>query len=274
MALSVIAAPPSILLTTLQRVKDELGIADTSSDVVLGDMLARASSAIARECGRPFFGVGTFQEQLKGSGSQILGLTCVPILSVTQVLQDTAVIPPWAYGTNEGYVIEDAEAGALWRADGWGQSVNLLSWGWEAYGSRYILPGGTQTLRYTITYTAGYLLPVEQSDALAAPVRGLDSLYDPTAGGNVLDTAVPPTVPNVPPLINRPDKAADPPPLPGDLEQACLVTVKSWWFSRQRDMAIGSIKSGSQAVTYIPTENDGALPAVALGLIRDYRRVN
>ena len=274
MALSVISAPPSILLTTLQRIKDELGISDTSSDVVLGDMLARASSAIARECGRPFFGVGTYQERVKGSGSQILPLTCVPILSVTQVLQDTEVLSPWSFGSNEGYSIEDAEAGALRREEGWGQNTNLREWGWEAYGSRYILPGGTQTLRYTVTYTAGYQLPIEVTDAMAAPVRGLPSLYDPTAGGNVLDTAVPATVPNVPPLINSPSTPADAPPLPGDLEQACLVTVKSWWFSRQRDMAVGSFKSGSQAVTWIANENDGALPTVALGLIRDYRRIN
>lgn len=270
MALAVIKAPQTILLTTLQRVKDELGISDTSSDLVLQDMLSRASSAIARECGRPFFGVGQYQEMLKGSGSQLLGLTCVPILAVSQVLQDTEVIQPWTFGSDEGYMIEDAEAGALFRPEGWGQTVAMLSWGWEAYASQYILPGGTQTLRYTVTYTAGYLLPIEQ--VLVDPVRGTDALYDPTAG-NVLDTANPVTTPAIPPLLNVPSKAADAPPLPGDIEQACLVTVKSWWFSRQRDVSIGSVRSAEQAVTYNPALNDGALPAVALGYLRDYRRV-
>jgi hypothetical protein len=206
--------------------------------------------------------VAQYQETLKGSGSQLLGVSAVPLLAVTQVLQDQEVLAPWQPGTTEGYAVEDAEAGALFRAEGWGQTVATLSWGWESYGSRYILPGGTNTLRYTITYWAGYLLPA-QADLIP---------YDPTAQ-NRFDSAVPPTTAAVPALLNVPSAMADPPPLPGAIEQAALVTVKAWWLSRQRDVAISRVSTADQAVEYAPALSDRALPTVALGLLRDYRRV-
>src|SRR6185437_5434891 len=274
MGIAILTRAPSNLLSTLDRVKAELSITDTSSDDVLFDILARASSAITKEClggATRSFGVQTVQETIKGSGSQILSLSLSPVLSVTQVLQDTEVLDP--LDPDQGYSIEDAEAGALYRACGWGQTVALLSWGWESYASRYILPGGTQTLRYTVTYTAGYFLPIQEHYLLGDRVTGTGALYDPTAGV-VLDPAIPPTVPNVPPVLNTPASPADAPPLPGDVEQACLATVKAWWLTRQRDPSITAERTADQQVTYNLAMIEGtALPAGALRLLRDYRKV-
>ena len=274
MGINVITRAPSILLSTLDRVKVELGITDTSADDPLFNMLARASSAITRECyggtGKSF-GVQTVQETLKGTGSQILALSLSPVLAVTQVLQDTEVLDP--LDPDQGYSIEDADAGALYRPCGWGQTVALLSWGWESYSSRYILPGGTQSLRYTVTYTAGYFLPIQEQYILGDRVTGTGAFYDTTAGV-VLDSAIPPTVPNVPPILNTPASLADAPPLPGDVEQACLMTVRAWWFVRQRDPSITSERTADQQVTYNLSQLDAAsLPAGALRLLRDYRKV-
>src|SRR5207248_7995308 len=63
---------------------------------------------------------------------------------------------------DQGYSIEDAEAGVIYRPCGWGQTMALMAWGWQAYSSQYILPGGTNALRYTVTYTAGYFLRSEE----------------------------------------------------------------------------------------------------------------
>jgi hypothetical protein len=264
MSLAVLVAPPSRYLTTLERVQGELGITDAASSAVLLDILRRASDAIARECGRPYLGVGTYQETVRGSGSQLLSLSCVPVLAVTQVLRDQEVLP--VYQTNQtmddAYAIEDAEAGVLYNPAGWGQTVALMSWGWHAYGSRYILPGGTQTLRYTVTYTAGYLLPYDTAFPASDPTAGL-----------TLDTTVPPTVPTVPPVLNTPEAAAAAPPLPGAVEEACLVTVRAWWLARQRDPSISSEKTGEQSVTYGSGMDTRALPTIALGLLRNVRRV-
>ncbi len=270
MALVVLTAAPTILLETLDHIKEELGITDSSQDGLLTRMLRDASSAIARYCNRSF-GAQRYQETLKGSGSQTLGLFASPVLSVTQVLMDTEVVDP--NESTEGYTIEDAEAGALYRPCGWGQTVALLSWGWQAYSSRYILPGGTNTLRYTVTYTAGYLLPIQELEAFQDDVRGLDALYDPTAQV-VLDATVPPTVPNVPPVLNRPAASADAPPLPGDVRRACIDTVRAWWFARQRDPGVGSVRTDDQAVVYNQNATQSAfLPPAAIGKLRDYRKV-
>jgi hypothetical protein len=274
MGINVLTRAPSNLLSTLDRVKAELSITDTSSDDVLFDILARASSAITKEClggSTRSFGVQTVQETIKGSGSQILSLSLSPVLAVTQVLQDTEVLNP--LDPDQGYSIEDADAGALFRPCGWGQTVALLSWGWESYSSRYILPGGTQTLRYTVTYTAGYFLPIQDQYILGDRVSGLGAFYDPTAGV-VLDSAIPPTVPNLPPVLNTPASLADAPPLPGDVEQACLVTVKAWWLTRQRDPSITTERSLDQQTTFNLAMIEGAaLPTGALRLLRDYRKV-
>jgi hypothetical protein len=107
--LTILVAPPSRYLTTLATVQGELGVTDAASSAVLLDILRRASDAIARECGRPFFGAGTYQETIKGSGSQLLSVTCTPLLSVSQVLRDQEVLPVYQANQNmdDAYAIED-----------------------------------------------------------------------------------------------------------------------------------------------------------------------
>jgi hypothetical protein len=241
--LSVLTRPATTLLSTLQRVKDELDITETSHDDVLLDILGRASSAVTQECGRPAFGVATYQETLEGSDSRLLGLSAVPVLAVSQVLEDTEALDPT--DVTEGFAIEDAGAGVLYRAAGWHRSPSLLMWGAQVSASGYVLPSAT-LLRYTVTYTAGYLLPA-QADYLT---------YDPTAGNGV-------------------SQRADPPPLPGAIEQACLHTAKAWFLARGRDDSVRRGMLGDQAIQYAPEGPalPGALPTVALGLLRDYRRV-
>lgn len=266
MALVVLTPPVAALLTTRERVKAELGIAGTANDTpangdILDGIIRDASDAINKECGRPWgFGVGKYTETLKGTGSQLLAITQTPILAISQIQQDTEVLAPLdptdpATNTQEGYYVEDGEAGAIYRAVGWGQTVAMLSWGWEAYASRYILPGGTNVLRYTVTYTAGYFLPGQELDALRDTATGVDALYDATYPGGA-----------TPKL--------DAPPLPGSVERACLETVKYWWFTRRRDYTLqsGQVDNVRATIAY-PMLQTAALPAVALGLLRNYRKV-
>lgn len=161
--MSITVITPSIAtdLTVIQRVKDELGISDTTDDDILSDMITRASSAIARET-RRVFGIETVLETLDGSGSRLLGLSRHPIVEVTEVTEDGTVITD--------YLIEDADAGALYRANGWGRSGGLRMWGTEAYSSGYILPG-YQDQRYSVTYQAGYVLPSESGPTLPGAVE-------------------------------------------------------------------------------------------------------
>lgn len=161
MSVTVVTPAESTLLTTLQRAKAEMGITDTDDDAVLLGMIARASSAIADET-RRVFGIETVTETLDGTGTRLLGLSRAPIIAVSAVTEDGTAITD--------YSIEDAEAGALYRANGWGRSGGLRMWGTEAYSSGYILPG-YQDLRYSVTYQAGYALPDEASPTLPGAVE-------------------------------------------------------------------------------------------------------
>jgi len=193
---------------------------EAASDTVLADLIARASSAIARECRRSF-GRQTVAETLDGSGSRLLPLSVVPLVSITSVLEDDATI------NAADYSIEDAEAGALYRSDGWGASGGFRSWGTEAYASGYILPG-VSSLRYTVTYVGGYLLPNQANTNL-----------------------------------------------PGAVEQACLETVKAWWFGRDGDPSVSSIQIDDVRVAYRAAQaaaEVGSLPGSALASLRNYRR--
>jgi len=151
MSITVVVPPTTTLLTTLDRLKAELGITVTADDPVLSDMIERASSAIARECRRTF-GRETVAETLDGTGTRLLGLSVTPIVSITSVTEDSVTL------ASTEYSIEDAESGALYRLNGWGRSSGLRMWGTEAFASGYIMPG-YQDRRYTVTYVGGYLLP-------------------------------------------------------------------------------------------------------------------
>lgn len=239
MALTVVSQPDSIWLTTFDRVARELDLPTISGGVkkTISDMIQDASQMIADECGRPFFGVGTYTETLQGSGSQYLSVTCVPILTITQITQDGEVIDPT--DPDEGYTVEQANVGAIYRVTGWRRTAALLAWGAEAYASQYILPGGTNTMRYQVNYTAGYTLP--------------DSISQP---------------PYTPPALGQPCN------LPTALQRACLETVKTWWHARDRDPAMSSIKVDNNTQIAYRGPDTGVLPANVLGMIRDHRRVN
>lgn len=161
MSVTVVVPATSTLLTTLDRVRRELSISENTDDLILEEMIVRASSAIARETRRSF-GIETVTETLDGSGSRLLPLSRSPIVQVTAVTEDGTAITD--------YSVEDAEAGALYRANGWGRSGGLRMWGHEAYASGYILPG-YQDQRYSVTYRAGYTMPSEADANLPGAVE-------------------------------------------------------------------------------------------------------
>lgn len=246
MSIKALSRPITMLLTTMDRLKFRLGITGTDQDDLLYQLLVSASSTITRECygsGQLGFGVVQVEEWLKGTGSQLLGLSQTPLMQILSVYEDDVLVTQ--SDPTDGYWIEDAEAGALYRPAGWGQNVSLLAWGTEAYGSRYILPGGTNRKRYRVTYIGGYLMP-GQEDYLP---------YDQTAGTN-------------------PTLQADAMPLPGAIEQACIETVKYTYLTAARDYTITSAEVDGARVTYGNTTGvTTQLPAIAMAYLRDYRKV-
>jgi hypothetical protein len=246
MAITLVERATSAILTTRETVKRELGLTSTDDDILLSDMIVRASSAIERETRRSF-GVETVTETLDGTGTRLLGLARTPIVEITSITEDETELDA------DEYSIEDADAGAVYRADGWGRSGGLRMWGTEAYSSGYILPG-YRDLRYSVTYRAGYLLP-----------------------SDVNPWILPETPQN----------------LPGAVEQAAIETVKSWYIASKTAAtsaaaggevgAISSVQVGALRVGYgsssssssttsssSSTTTRDSLPASALGLLRNY----
>lgn len=238
MAVQVLEPAATWYLTSLERFKAEVGLDTAEDDEVIESMISRASQIIARECRRTF-GLQKVQETLAGSGSVLLELSQVPIVAITEVLEDSAVVD------SSEYFVEDADVGAVYRENGWGRTTALRAWGTEAYASGYILPGNASRMRYIVTYYGGYIMPGE------------------------LNPYLPPDSPD--------DLRKD---LPGDLEEACLETVKTWFDTRTGASAgtASSIGIGQLRVTYGANAAQQqtarqTLPPVALGILQNYKRV-
>ena len=131
------------LLTTLARVKRELGLTDTTNDAHLRNLIAEASDACASHSDR-VWGLQTYKESVPGYGDTTLLLTHAPIVGTpSEVLHDNTPVTD--------FEVADADAGALYRRAGWNWTT---AWGYGAAPS----PRGELPL-FTITYQAGFVLP-------------------------------------------------------------------------------------------------------------------
>ncbi len=143
MALTVVTPAASTALTTKARVALELsGIGETLADA----LIAEASAAIVRYTHRPF-AREDYKETVAAFGGSLLQLSRTPIVSVATVARDGEVILD--------FTIDDADAGQLRRDEGgsWPWSAGL-AWNLTATPAPF-----SEEPRFTVEYTAGYLLP-------------------------------------------------------------------------------------------------------------------
>lgn len=147
-------------LTLLATVKDELGLTGNNTyDTLLTSLIQAASAAIEDHCQR-VFAKQTYTETVAGFGSTSLLLSMVPVLAVTSITG-----PNGELVDATSYVIEDPEAGIIWRNSGWVWTAQ------EAQGiSRLPVPGSEQR-DYSVVYQAGYLLPDQVLPTLPANVE-------------------------------------------------------------------------------------------------------
>lgn len=144
---------PSNALTILDTVKDDLDLAGSTRDARLTRMIAAASDAIEAYCQRPF-GKATVTEKYQPSGTPLLCLNRTPILSITQVKYDGAVIDA------DSYEIEDAAAGLLRKKYGVWPAADLAVGG---SASQDGVPGTGRKL-IEVTYVGGYVLPKDATN--------------------------------------------------------------------------------------------------------------
>ena len=132
------------LLCKLADVKTLLGITDTTQDDKLNLMIKSASAKIEAYIGYSL-GMGTYSDEMHAvNDRQLLQLNHFPLRSVTSVTRNGEPI--------DDYKIfpEYARWGRLYRGNGWGGEMYTR-------GFTYDVVSGVW--EYSVSYTAGYLLP-------------------------------------------------------------------------------------------------------------------
>lgn len=140
-------------LTTVDAVLSEIGDADA---ILIDNMIQQASDFIQRYCNR-IFAKQIYRETVAGYGTQRLILSRIPILQVLSIIADNEVITD--------YVVEDANAGILYRRRGWQWTPAI---GWHIVS--YPLPN-TEAMLYTVEYIAGFVLPDQTDRTLPGDVE-------------------------------------------------------------------------------------------------------
>ena len=141
----LISEPNSTSLTTVARVKDELGISESTYDTLLGRLVEESSSMIYRAIGRELYRA-QWVETLMGNGRTEMLLSRFPVMSLEAVSYlDSAQ-------TLADFSISGRDKGSIYVASGFSTSNKPTEWE-ITYTAGFFLPGDTQTLS-TISATA------------------------------------------------------------------------------------------------------------------------
>jgi hypothetical protein len=288
--ISIGTHPNTTALTTLRRVKVEMGLSltDTSLDELLGALIDEASQAIESYCGRAF-ARAVVTETLSGTGRMRLMVSRTPVAAVSAVVYNDSTI------SSSEYAVEDGAAGFLYRDDGWYWTVSQDA---SDLVPRYV--PSLATNEYAVTYTGGYLLPgdnlslatlsiTSSTDCVKDSASGMPLLVAgdrvTTAGWNnatnnrtmtVLSRTAAKVVVNSTVLV---DEASTDQPrtltvrnLPADVERACVETVKAWYLGRLRDPRVTAKSVGDLSLSFNAAANDRAIPASVTKILSAYKR--
>lgn len=193
--LEILEAAPATDLTTIPQVVAEIGTLTPDQQDWISLAISAASKLIEQEANQ-FFAQQRYRETIAGSGSTELMLARTPILGTPVILStDNEVIAD--------FVVEDRDAGILYRRQGWTRDISYLP-----SITHDFVPDVTHP-RFSIEYNAGYWLP---------------SFPDAIADGQIR--------------------------LPANVEQACVLTMKSWWTKKGRDANVSWKQVGDLAIGY------------------------
>lgn len=143
-------------LTLLATVKIELGIAADTYDDALKRMINAVSRRIRSYCDRIFYYEADIEESVPGYGDTLLRMSRFPILSIDSIAYDGTAIDSDTYSSAD----KNAAAGLIYSEYGWvwtAKSLNSVMGDW--------VPGTEEDL-YTVTYTAGFVTPAQETGEL------------------------------------------------------------------------------------------------------------
>lgn len=138
-------ALPGSALATLDDVKSELGLSDSSADTLLERYILAATGAITAYCNRTFHCESGIAESVAGYGEPFLALSRRPIVALSSIAYDGTAID------SNNYSLHDASAGLVHSDSGWAWTAS------EVAGLSYQKVAGTEERKYSVTYTGGYV---------------------------------------------------------------------------------------------------------------------
>lgn len=145
---TVTTAPERVALTTLERVKAELGITNEAADELLTAKILEASSDIEAQCRRSFAMQGLTERFWGEPGyTEFFSLRQYPGGSITSVTVDDVAVDSDEYRF-------DAETGLLYRLD---TSGYPCTWSW--------------CKDVVIVYSGGYEMPGSENPTLPASLQ-------------------------------------------------------------------------------------------------------
>lgn len=178
MGLSVSIVAPSRRLTRADTVAAELGVDFNSAQTkTVNRLIDGVTAAIEALCNVMTFARESVTEALKGYDEIELELSRRPVVSVSVVSIDSNVVTD--------YSIADADAGLLYRRDGWDWTAQRRSGltgrqSWPAFG--HPMPGREEPL-ISAAYVGGYILPEQHLlNVATVNVAAADQSFNAPAG--------------------------------------------------------------------------------------------
>jgi hypothetical protein len=148
MTITIVTPATSTDLTTLDTVKTELGLTDSTYNALLTRFIKVASSAIETFCGRDF-AYQVITETIPMGGEQRILLSRFPVVSLTSVTYEGVTVD------SAKYVLSSPEAGFLDNISGRWNNTNGEYDYVISYSYGYNLPGSlTRNLPYDIEQAA------------------------------------------------------------------------------------------------------------------------
>lgn len=287
-----VTPPQQILLTTLARVRADLGLSasDPALDAYLSAKIEQASSAIASELDRPILRQRV-RERFGGVGRTTIALEVTPVVAIEALDHDLDGSVDLALGD---VVLENGEAGIVrhrwtWPTDAprvMGLTIDRIAaagetpWtltyvgGWLSAADD-ISASGVSALGRRLTMPAGAIAPLLASgeQIVAAGFSQPSNNRRMIVTGrteSTIDVAV-----DLQAETAGPGATIEVRNLPGALERLAMDAIRSWYYARKRDPSIRSERIGDWSATYgkAAEDQDEALPGTVLKGLDRFRRL-
>lgn len=296
MNIVVVEPPRTTGLTTLARVRRELGLSDTSQDERLTDLINEVSADVVAYVRQPLIRQTVIERQVgTGRTVQVLSLTPVPHGGVSAVRFDGVSVSGW--------YVSDPDSGFLFYQNRWADTRQWNQW---IERDPAVMPGNQD---YEFEYTGGYILPgddISPSGVTAAnaidssfELVGTDTTFPILVSGEyvrVTGFALPSNNGRFKVVRRELQKLyveatlVDEQPsgvvnfvsrnLPFDIEGAAVMEIKARYLSQRRDPSIKSESIGDWSTSYgntLGTGNAGStggLNEATAGRLDKYMRLD